>query len=126
MRVFKTKAFNKFMRKERLTNKQLIEATLEIEKGLFEGDLGGGVLKKRLAAHGRGKSSSFRSIVAFRCDDRTIFMYGYSKNTVKRSGKEIEDNELREFKEFAKVLFSIDLAKLPINSTSLIEVKSDE
>jgi len=126
MRIFKTKTFNKFMRKERLTDKQLIVATSEIEKGLFEGDLGGGVLKKRLAAHGRGKSSSFRSIVAFRCDDRTIFMYGYPKNTVKRSGKEIEDNELREFKEFAKVLLSIDLAKLPVNSKSLIEVKSDE
>lgn len=53
-------------------------------------------------------------------------MYGYPKNTVKRSGKEIEDNELREFKEFAKVLLSIDLAKLPVNSKSLIEVKSDE
>lgn len=114
------------MRKERLTDKQLIDAASEIEKGLFEGDLGGGVLKKRLAAHGRGKSSSFRSIAAFRCDDRTIFMYGYPKNTVKRSGKEIEDNELREFKEFAKVLLSIDLAKLPVNSKSLIEVKSDE
>jgi hypothetical protein len=126
MRIFKTKTFNKFMRKERLTDKQLIDAASEIEKGLFEGDLGGGVLKKRLAAHGRGKSSSFRSIVAFRCDDRTIFMYGYPKNTVKRSGKEIEDNELREFKEFAKVLLSIDLAKLPVNSKSLIEVKSDE
>jgi hypothetical protein len=123
MRIFKTKTFNKFMRKERLTDKQLIDAASEIEKGLFEGDLGGGVLKKRLAAHGRGKSSSFRSIVAFRCDDRTIFMYGYPKNTVKRSGKEIEDNELREF---AKVLLSIDLAKLPVNSKSLIEVKSDE
>jgi len=114
------------MRKERLSDKQLIYAASEIEKGLFEGDLGGGVLKKRLAAHGRGKSSSFRSIVAFRCDDRIIFMYGYPKNTVKRSGKEIEDNELREFKEFAKVLLLIDLAKLPINSKSLIEVKSDE
>lgn len=68
MRIFKTKTFNKFMRKERLTDKQLIDAASEIEKGLFEGDLGGGVLKKRLAAHGRGKSSSFRSIVAFRCD----------------------------------------------------------
>jgi len=126
MRIFKTKSFNKFMRKERLSDKQLIYAASEIEKGLFEGDLGGGVLKKRLAAHGRGKSSSFRSIVAFRCDDRIIFMYGYPKNTVKRSGKEIEDNELREFKEFAKVLLLIDLAKLPINSKSLIEVKSDE
>lgn len=126
MRIFKTKTFNKFMRKERLTDKQLLVAASEIEKGLFEGDLGGGVLKKRLAAYGRGKSSGFRSIVAFRCNDRTIFMYGYPKNTVKRSGKEIEDNELREFKEFAKILLSIELAKLPVNSKSLIEVKSDE
>ena len=56
MRIFKTKNFNKFMRKERLTDKQLVDAASEIECGLFEGDLGGGVFKKRLAAHGQGKS----------------------------------------------------------------------
>ena len=44
------------MRKERLTDKQLVDAASEIECGLFEGDLGGGVFKKRLAAHGQGKS----------------------------------------------------------------------
>ena len=55
--------------------------------------------------------------------DRTVFMFGYPKSTVKRTGKEIEDSELREYKEFAKVLLSIDLTKLPANSKALIEVK---
>lgn len=53
-------------------------------------------------------------------------MYGYPKNAVKKSGKEIEDNELREYREFAKVLLSIDLAKLPADSKALIEVSNDE
>ena len=104
MRIFKTKNFDKFARKERLTDQQLVEAAIDIDNGLFEADLGGGVLKKRLAAVGRGKSGSYRSIVAFRCHDRTVFMYGYSKNTVKKSGKEITDDELKEYKEFAKIL----------------------
>lgn len=113
-----------FARKERVTDEQLIEAVIDIESGLFEGDLGGGVLKKRLAAIGRGKSGSYRSVVAFRCHDRTVFMYGYPKNTVKKSGKEITDEELKEYKAFAKVLFSIDLDNLPANSKALIEVKT--
>ena len=55
MRIFKTKNFNKFMHKERLTDKQLLDAVSDIENGLFDGDLGGGVFNKRLATTGRGK-----------------------------------------------------------------------
>ncbi|NQZ09244.1 MAG: type II toxin-antitoxin system RelE/ParE family toxin [Algicola sp.] len=124
MRIFKTKNFDKFARKERVTDAQLIEAVIDIESGLFEGDLGGGVLKKRLAAIGRGKSGSYRSVVAFRCEDRTVFMFGYAKNTVKKSGKEITDEELKEYRAFAKVLFSINLDTLSANSKALIEVKT--
>ena len=126
MRIFKTKNFHKFMRKERISDQQLLHAVTEIENGLFEGDLGGGVIKKRIAGSGRGKSGGYRSIVAFSCDDRTVFMYGYPKSAVKKSGKEIEDDELREYREFAKVLLSIDLARLPADSKALIEVNDNE
>lgn len=46
MRIFKIRNFQKFMRKERMSDQQLIRAVTEIESGLLEGDLGGGVVKK--------------------------------------------------------------------------------
>ena len=49
MRVFKTKWFVRFARKESLSDRKLAEAVREIEKGLHDGDLGGGHIKKRVA-----------------------------------------------------------------------------
>ena len=47
--------------------------------GLFEADLGGGLLKKRIARSGQGKSGGFRTLVATICGERSIFMFGFSK-----------------------------------------------
>ena len=123
MRVYKSKNFNKFATNEGITDEQLVKAVREMEDGLVEGNLGGGVFKKRLATSGQGKSGSVRSIVAMKCDDRVVFMYGYPKNKVRKSGKEISDKELKEFKEMADVYFGIDLSKVKPDSKVLIEVK---
>jgi hypothetical protein len=57
VRIFKTKWFARFARKEHIDDKMLIAAVREIERGLNDGDLGGGLIKKRLARVGaeRGK-----------------------------------------------------------------------
>lgn len=49
MQVFETRWFSRFVRKERLSDDTLAEAVPEIEKGLHDGDLGGGLVKKRMA-----------------------------------------------------------------------------
>ena len=48
-RIFKTKAFSKWFNKSDLSDTDLLEAVKEIEKGLYEADLGGNVYKKRVA-----------------------------------------------------------------------------
>ena len=80
MRVFKTKAFARFAKRERIAEKEICEAARRAVKGLIDADLGGGVIKQRLARKGQGKSGGFRSIVLFRRDEKMFFVYGFAKS----------------------------------------------
>ncbi|WP_343294037.1 type II toxin-antitoxin system RelE/ParE family toxin [Vandammella animalimorsus] len=55
-RVFKTRYFSRWMHKTALTDPALCAAVEEMRCGLVDADLGGGVVKKRVALPGRGKS----------------------------------------------------------------------
>jgi len=63
-RVFKTRHFARWVRKTDLTDDALCKAVSEMAAGLVDADLGGGVLKKRVALPGRGKSGGARTLVA--------------------------------------------------------------
>ena len=43
-------------------------------------DLGGGLLKKRIARPGQGKSGGYRTLVATNKRNRSVFVYGFPKN----------------------------------------------
>jgi hypothetical protein len=49
MRVFMTKPFVRFASRERIADEELCEAVRRAERGLIDADLGGGVIKQRLA-----------------------------------------------------------------------------
>ena len=51
-----------------------------MERGLHDGDLGGGLLKKRVARAGQGKRGGYRTIVVYRKGKRAVFVYGFSKS----------------------------------------------
>jgi hypothetical protein len=53
VRVFKTKWFERYARRERIGDQDLRDAIKRAERGLVDADLGGGVIKQR--ARGRGK-----------------------------------------------------------------------
>lgn len=55
IRIFKTKAFTRWTRKNGLSDDALRQAVAEMENGLIDADLGGGVVKKRVATPGQGK-----------------------------------------------------------------------
>jgi hypothetical protein len=65
-RVFKTKWFQRFARKEKLADAALLEAADRAEKGQIDADLGGGVIKQRIARTGKGKSGGYRTIILLR------------------------------------------------------------
>jgi hypothetical protein len=68
------------MRKTELTDSALCAAVSEMASGLIDADLGGGVVKKRVALPGRGKSGGARTLVATHMGSRWFFVYGFEKN----------------------------------------------
>ncbi len=69
------------------------EAVANVERGLIDADLGGGVVRQRIARAGAGKSGGFRTIILFRAETRAFFVYGFAK-----SGQDnIWDDELAAF-----------------------------
>lgn len=74
MRIFKSKWFAKFVRKERITDAKLCDAVRNAERGMIDADYGGGVIKQRIARPNEGKAGGYRSIVFFRKGERVFFV----------------------------------------------------
>ena len=68
------------MRKTDLVDAALCEAVGEMVAGLIDAELGGDVVKKRVALPGRGKRSGARTLVATRKANRWFFVYGFEKS----------------------------------------------
>ncbi|WP_239018843.1 type II toxin-antitoxin system RelE/ParE family toxin [Sphingobium terrigena] len=79
-RIFKNGWFERFARKERITDASLREAVERAESGLVDADLGGGVIKQRVARTGQGKSGGYRTLILFRQGDKAIFAFGFAKS----------------------------------------------
>lgn len=108
MMILGLKSFHRWARNEGVTSSALKEAVEEIEAGLVDADLGAGLLKKRVARAGGGKSGGFRTMLAFKKDDRCIFILGYPKNAIDNIGK----SELSALKRFSKKLLSASNAEI--------------
>lgn len=88
MKKLCTKWFKKWAKKMKLENHQLIEAVENLEKRLSVADLGGNLFKIRVKREGQGKSSGFRTIIAYKKEDKAIFLYGFGKNERSNINKE--------------------------------------
>lgn len=120
-RVFITKWFQRFARREKIEDVALLEAVSRAEKGQIDADLGGGVIKQRITRPGRGKSGEYRTIILFRQGNRAVFMYGFAKS----ERTNIRTDEEKEFKEAAKHVLALteqQLAEL-IRGGDFVEVK---
>lgn len=103
MRVFKTKVFNRWARRERLADPELCKAVAEMQEGLIDAQLGGGVYKKRVARAGEGKRGGYRVILATNLRERWFFMFGFAKN----ERDNIDGEELKMLKLLAAALLSM-------------------
>ena len=123
MRVFKNKPFARFSRKARIPDAALCAAVAEASSGLVGADLGGGVLKQRIARQGAGKSGGFRTIILFRLRERAFFVHGFAKN----EQDNIRDDELATFKMLAAQMLAYEDAALTraVANGSLVEVMCD-
>jgi hypothetical protein len=104
MRIFKTKPFARFAEHVGIADAELSDAVGRAEKGLIDADLGGGVIKLRLARKGQGKSGGFRSIVLFRRGEMAFFVYGFAKSDRDNIGRD----ELKAFRRLADEMLAYD------------------
>jgi hypothetical protein len=124
VRTFKTKAFIRFADKVGISDVALCRAVVDAERGLIAADLGGGIIKQRIARPGQGKSGGFRTLIVFRAGTRAIFVHGFAKS----EKDNIEKDELVALKKLAGELLAYadkTLARA-VASGALLEVKCDE
>lgn len=123
MEIYKTRWFDRWARKQGLSPSSLCSAVHEMAAGLYDADLGGGLVKKRIARPGQGKSGGFRTLIATNKDTRWVFVFGFPKN--ERSN--IDKDEAEALKKLASNLLSLtpkDLEKAK-RAEELIEVICD-
>lgn len=121
MRVLKTKTFARWARKDGPRDSQLMRAIEEMQRGLVDADLGGGLFKQRVARSGAGKSGGYRTLLASNRRDRWVFLFGFGKN----ERGNIDDKEESDLRRVAGVLLGspeIDIVRL-IEFGELLEAK---
>ena len=102
MRIFKTMWLARFARKEDISDKKLADAVRETEKGLHDGELGGNLIKKRVARAGEGKRGGYRTIIVYRAGERAVFVYGFPKS----AKANLNAVELDAYQKLAQVYLS--------------------
>lgn len=123
MKIYKNSWFNRFANKNDIEDECLITAVKRAEKGLIDADLGGYVIKQRIARRGQGSSGGYRAIIIMQQKDRYFFIFGYAKS----EKENISAIELREFKKLAALMISISESNVKelLKNRSLVEVKRE-
>ncbi len=101
-----------------------MDAIARAEKGLVDADLGGGVLKQRIARPGRGKSGGYRTIIFFRQGDRAVFAYGFSKS----DRANLDAEEEKQFKEAARHVLRLTQKQIEelVKNGDFVEAKGEQ
>jgi hypothetical protein len=113
-RILKTRFFHRWALRAGLTDEALLTAVQEIEQGLIDGDLGGGVLKKRVGMPGRGKRGGARVVLATNRGNRWFFVFGFLKN----QRADISPRELHALRELASDLLNLNERQIDAQTKS--------
>ena len=122
MRIFKAKGFKPG--KDGPSDADLRATIGEIEAGLVDAELGGELVKKRIARPGQGKRRGFRTIVAVRIGEKAFFLYCFAK----KQRDNITGPELAALRRLATELMGYSEAELDkaLASGALVEIDEQE
>ena len=123
MRIFKSRWFQRFARKEGIADTILRDAVDRAQKGQIDAELGGEVIKQRITRPGQGRSKGYRAIIFFRRGAKAFVVYGFSKS--RRAN--INGDEVEQFKRAAKHVLALtekQLAEL-VKNGDFVEVKNE-
>lgn len=124
MRIFKNTWFTRFAKKESISAPTLLEAIRRAEEGLIDADLGGGVIKQRIARPGAGKSKGYRTVVIYRKNEKAFFIFGFPKNSLGN----LRNDEEEQFKKAARIILGLSDTQIEslIEKGQLEELTDDE
>jgi hypothetical protein len=120
MAVYKLKAFARFARDEGIADRSLREAVERVDKGLVDADLGGNLIKQRVARQGQGRSGGYRVLIAYRTQAFSVFLYGFAK----RDRDNLDAKELKIVRQLAEAWLkaSPEVIERALKDGQLIEV----
>ena len=122
--VYKSKPFARFAKKARIADADLWKAARLANEGVIDANLGGGVIKQRIARAGEGKSGGSRSIILFKKNDRAVYVHGFEKKDVAN----IRPDELEAFRKYAELYLGYTKAEMAqfIEAGALFQVRKPE
>ena len=90
----------------------------------MDADLGGGLIKQRVARERQGRSGGYRMLVAYRARGRAVFLYGFAKNEQENVGSD----ELLSLREIAAAWLNANADQMTnaIKAKELQEVEHGE
>jgi hypothetical protein len=104
VRIFKTKGFARFARRQSISEAALSEAVLRAERGSIDADLGSGVIKQRVPRPEQGRSGGFRVLILYRAGERAVFVHGFAKSDQDNIG----DDDLERLRALAGEFLGYD------------------
>ena len=124
VRIFKLNAFARFQRRERIADVALATAIANAEAGIIDAELGGGIIKQRVARPGQGKSGGFRTVIAYRHGVRAVYLFGFA--TSERAN--LDDDELAYWRQIGHDYLALDEKSIEaaIAADELNEVKDGD
>src|SRR6185312_3597090 len=119
VRIFKTKTLAKFTRQHGISDAALVEAIDRAKRGQIDADLGGKVIKQRVARPGQGKRGGFRMLIGFG-SERAVYLFAFAKN----ERENISNGELLSLREIAASFLDVSKEKIAqaLSDGTLIEV----
>jgi hypothetical protein len=123
VRIFKTKTLAKFTRQHSVGDDSLVDAVKRALRGLVDADLGGQIIKQRVARPGQGKRGGFRMLIGIR-SDRAIFLFAFAKN----ERENVDRAELMTLREIVASFLNADDKTIAraVTEGTLIEVQNGD
>lgn len=104
MRIFKNTWFTRFAKRQRIDDEALVKAVDRAINGLVDADLGGNVIKQRIARRNEGRSGGYRVIILLRVADLAFFIYGFAKS----EKANVSSDDVDGFRELAEAMLALD------------------
>jgi hypothetical protein len=95
-----------------------------VERGLIDADLGGNIIKQRVARTGQGRSGGYRMLVVYQVGHRAVFLYGFAKS----ERENIDADELLTLREIGGAWLAADPRRIAqaIKEGALQEITNGE